>query len=302
MRATIQAEGIEHELVNADCLGYLKATGRTWATTFSDPPDNLGLDYSSYSDKLPSGEYVERLAAWLDVFVHKSQTVWFSYNARWTFEVGAIVRELLVRYPRLEAKPCVQTFTFGQHRHEDLGNNHRPLLRLRWPDAYLNPEAIRIPSWRQEHGDARADPRGRVPGDVFDFPRVTGNSKQRRPWHPTQLHEGLVERCLKLTTPPGGTVLDPFGGTGTTLRVCKKLGFPCTLIEIDAAYCDEIAKDQATEGGELVDHQAEADALEASTAPPGPRGEGGQKSTKSEVCRPSRPSAHASVYPVETRF
>ena len=124
---------------------------------------------------------------------------------------------------RLEAKPCVQTFTFGQHNHHDLGNNHRPLLRLRWRNAPLYPDAIRVPSWRQENGDKRADPRGRVPGDVFDFTRVTGNSKQRRTWHPTQLNEGLVERCLKLTTPTGGTVLDPFGGTGTTLRVCKRI-------------------------------------------------------------------------------
>jgi DNA modification methylase len=143
----------------------------------------------------------------------------------------------------VEAKPCVQVFTFGQHNHHDLGNNHRPLLRLRWKDAPLFPDAVRIPSWRQENGDKRADPRGRVPGDVFDFTRVTGNSKQRRPWHPTQLNEGLVERCIKLTTPPGDPVLDPFGGTGTTLRVCETLGNPCTLIELDALYCAKIAEE-----------------------------------------------------------
>ena len=48
----------------------------------------------------------------------------------------------------------------------------------------------------------------------------------RHTWHPTQLNEGLVERCIKFTTPPGEPVLDPFGGTGTTLRVCKTLGNP----------------------------------------------------------------------------
>jgi site-specific DNA-methyltransferase (adenine-specific) len=100
-----------------------------------------------------------------------------------------------------------------------------------------------MPSWRQKNGDKRADPRGRVPGDVFSFARVTGNSKQRRSWHPTQLNEGLVERCLKLTTPEGGTVLDPFAGTGTTLRVCDRLGMNCTLIEIDPKYCKLIAKE-----------------------------------------------------------
>ena len=157
--------------------------------------------------------------------------------------------------PGLEAKPCVQTFTFGQHCHHDLGNNHRPLLRLRWFHAPLRPDAIRVPSWRQENGDKRADPRGRVPGDVFDFTRVTGNSKQRRPWHPTQLNEGLVERCIKFTTPQGESVLDPFAGTGTTLRVCRPLGNPCTLIEIDKGYCAEIVKEHGMKRSEYI-HRA----------------------------------------------
>jgi DNA modification methylase len=141
----------------------------------------------------------------------------------------------------VEVKPCVQTYTFGQHSHTDLGNNHRPLWRFKWKEAKLYPDAIRVPSWRQENGDKRADPRGRVPGDVFDFPRVTGNSHQRRTWHPTQLNEGLVERCIKMSTRPGQTVLDPFGGTGTTLRVCKRIERFCTLIELDWGYCEKIA-------------------------------------------------------------
>ena len=35
--------------------------------------------------------------------------------------------------------------------------NHRPPLRLRWCDAPPHPDAIRVPSWRQEDGDKRAD-------------------------------------------------------------------------------------------------------------------------------------------------
>ncbi|KKM18368.1 hypothetical protein LCGC14_1666330, partial [marine sediment metagenome] len=73
--------------------------------------------------------------------------------------------------------------------------------------------------------------------DVFDFPRVVGNSRQRRPWHPTQLHEGLVERCIRMSTIKGDRVLDPFAGTGTTLRVCKRLQRSCTLIENSEEYC-----------------------------------------------------------------
>jgi len=226
------------KLINADCL---KIDLPHVDTIFADPPDGIGLKYNSYRDICDG--YPEVLRKWIYRFIQHAKTVWLSYNAKWTFEVGKIVTTLT----DVEAKPCVQVFTFGQHNHHDLGNNHRPLLRLRRPDAPLYPDAIRVPSWRQLNNDKRADPRGRVPGDVFDCPRVTGNSKQRRVWHPTQLHEGLVERCLRLTTPPGGTVLDPFAGTGTTLRVCKRLGFDCTTVELDALYCAKIAEEHGLE-------------------------------------------------------
>jgi site-specific DNA-methyltransferase (adenine-specific) len=238
---------LSHNLYHGDCLSFLQPSAEcvlrnSITTIFADPPDNIGAKYGEYIDKIPDKEYAYLLHLWLLVFVRRAKTVWFSYNARWTFEVGCIVSRMLSKV-QLEAKQCVQTFTFGQHNHHDLGNNYRPLLRLRHKDSPLLPNAIRVPSWRQENGDKRADPRGRVPGDVFDFPRVTGNSKQRRAWHPTQLNEGLVERCIRLTTPEGGTVLDPFGGTGTTLRVCKRIGRACTLVELDRGYCERIAEE-----------------------------------------------------------
>jgi DNA modification methylase len=234
---------MKHQLINGNCLDVLKDLDHV-DTLFADPPDNIGLGYAGDRDRLTENDYIGMLRAWLKDFILRAKTVWFSYNAKWTFQVGRIVTEIENTFgSKIEAKPCVQTFTFGQHNHHDLGNNHRPLIRIRCDDAPLFPDAIRVPSWRQEHGDKRADPRGRVPGDVFDFTRVTGNSKQRRSWHPTQLNEDLVERCLKLTTPPGGTVIDPFGGTGTTLRVSKRLGLSCTLIELDALYCAKIKEE-----------------------------------------------------------
>jgi len=235
-----------HTLINDDCLHFLHArsTGQRWDTIFADPPDNIGAKYAQYNDRISESEYRNLLWRWIDSFIFRAGTVWLSFNARWSVAVGVIAESLR---SGIEVKPCVQTFTFGQHNHHDLGNNHRPLWRFRHKDAPLLPDAIRVPSWRQKNGDKRADPRGRVPGDVFDFPRVVGNSKQRRKWHPTQLNEGLVERCLRLTTPPGGSVLDPFAGTGTTLRVCKRIGLSSTSIELDREYCERITREHGTQ-------------------------------------------------------
>ena len=238
---------MNHRLIHGDCLQVLRNRNFEAACIFADPPDNNGLDYGEFKDKLSDDEYIRWLRKCFQLFIEKAGITWVSYNARWGLDVGQIIGALISKHTWLEIKPCVQTFTFGQHNHNDLGNNHRPLLRLRRNNVPLYPNQIRIKSWRQKHGDKRADPRGRVPGDVFDFPRVTGNSKQRRQYCPTQLHEGLVERCIKLSTFEGQLVLDPFAGTGTTLRVCKRINRPCILIERNRAYCEEITKEHNLE-------------------------------------------------------
>lgn len=226
-------------LINGDCLDVLKSFGR-FDCIFADPPDGIGLGYGVYQDRMPDEVYLGRLERWIVAFVAHAATTWVSFNARWTVDMGVIAKSIADAYG-IEVKPCVQVFTFGQHNHHDFGNNHRPLWRFRHPDAPLYPDQIRVPSWRQLNGDKRADPRGRVPGDVFNMPRVTGNSKQRRSWHPTQLHEDLVERCIRSCTREGDTVCDPFAGTGTTLRVCKRIGRQVVTCDVDVGYCDRIA-------------------------------------------------------------
>jgi site-specific DNA-methyltransferase (adenine-specific) len=52
--------------------------------------------------------------------------------------------------------------------------------------------------------------------------------------HPTVKPIALMEWLVRLVTPPGGRVLDPFCGTGSTLVACDRLGFDAVGIEQDA--------------------------------------------------------------------
>jgi site-specific DNA-methyltransferase (adenine-specific) len=47
-----------------------------------------------------------------------------------------------------------------------------------------------------------------------------------------------MEYLVKLITLPGGLVLDPFLGSGTTALACKRLGRHYIGIEISREYCD----------------------------------------------------------------
>jgi site-specific DNA-methyltransferase (adenine-specific) len=106
--------------------------------------------------------------------------------------------------------------------------------------AYFNPP--RIVSERQRLGDKRADPKGRVPGDVWsDFPRVCGNFKERTD-HPCQMPEALLERILLTSCPPDGVVLDPFSGSGVAEVVGKKLGLNVLGCELSEKYATAARK------------------------------------------------------------
>jgi DNA modification methylase len=54
--------------------------------------------------------------------------------------------------------------------------------------------------------------------------------------HPTCKPLDLMRWLVRLVTPPGGTVLDPFAGSGTTLEAALREGFRCVGIEREAEY------------------------------------------------------------------
>lgn len=60
--------------------------------------------------------------------------------------------------------------------------------------------------------------------------------------HPTVKPVDLMAYLIKLVTPPGGTVLDPFAGSGTTGMAAMREGFNAILIEREAEYVADIKR------------------------------------------------------------
>ena len=60
--------------------------------------------------------------------------------------------------------------------------------------------------------------------------------------HPTMKPVELVERAIRNSSKTKDLVLDPFGGSGTTLIACEKTGRRARLIELDPKYVDVIVK------------------------------------------------------------
>jgi DNA modification methylase len=60
--------------------------------------------------------------------------------------------------------------------------------------------------------------------------------------HPTMKPVALVERAVLNSSRRGDKVLDPFGGSGSTLIACEKTGRLGRLMELEPSYCDVIVK------------------------------------------------------------
>ena len=90
--------------------------------------------------------------------------------------------------------------------------------------------------WKE--GAARLAPlEDRKQSDVWDFDRPTKSEE-----HPTMKPVALVERAVGNSSKRDNIVLDLFGGSGTTIIACERLGRDCRMMELDPKYCDVIVK------------------------------------------------------------
>jgi DNA modification methylase len=71
---------------------------------------------------------------------------------------------------------------------------------------------------------------------------IMGGSKEDKTTHPTQKPAVLYEKAFLNHTNPGEYTYEPFGGSGTAIIVCEKLGRRSLTMELDPKYCDVIVK------------------------------------------------------------
>lgn len=96
---------------------------------------------------------------------------------------------------------------------------------------------------------------GRHRSNVWDYPGVNSFSATRGEelsWHPTVKPLPLVVDAILDASRRDGLILDPFGGSGTTLMAAEQTGRQARLLELDPLYCDVIIRRFAAATGQVV--------------------------------------------------
>ena len=81
---------------------------------------------------------------------------------------------------------------------------------------------------------------GRWPANIYVCPKPPKSEKGDTNKHPTVKPVQLMRWLIRLVTPPGETVLEPFCGSGTTLIAAEAEGIRCVAFEREPTYCDII--------------------------------------------------------------
>lgn len=102
----------------------------------------------------------------------------------------------------------------------------------------FNLEDVRIPTI---HGDPRSNPKGKRPGDILSCIALRNNAREKLE-HKGQKPSKLIKTFVKASSNKSEIILDPFLGSGTTMKVAQDLNRSCIGIEIDPNYCEIVKK------------------------------------------------------------
>jgi len=204
----------------------LLLAGQKVDMVFTDPPYNVnyansakdkmrGKNRSILNDNLGEGFYDFLLAALTPTVAHSRGAI---YVAMSSSELDVLQEAFRVAGGKwstfiIWAK---NTFTMGR---SDYQRQYEPIL-YGWPEGGKH-------HWCGDRNQS----------DVWQIKKPHKNDL-----HPTMKPVELVERAIRNSSKPGDMVLDPFGGSGTTVIACEKSGRCARLIEMDPKYVDVIVR------------------------------------------------------------
>jgi DNA modification methylase len=221
-------------IITGDAFSELKKLGSNSVDlVIADPPYNLGKDYGNNHDIQGFDEYLVFSHNWLSQahrVLKPSGTLYVFMGFRFISYLYNIVdRELGMFFNSW----IVWHYTQGIGKTRGFSPRHDDILMFtKTEDFKFNLDEVRVP---QKYYRERNNMRGANPGDMWMFSHVHYCNENRQN-HPTQKPEGLIERMVLASTDENDLVVDPFSGSGTTLRVCQQLNRNAIGIEINPEY------------------------------------------------------------------
>ncbi len=210
----------------------------------ADPPYGLGKDYGNDSDKRSGDEHLAWTREWLELAVPKLK----STGSMYVFCTWQYAPEI---FSFLKTKLTMVNEIIWDRRVPSMGGTTRRFTSVHdnigffavSKGYYFDLDPVRIP---YDADTKKARSRKLFEGskwlelgynqDVWSVSRLHRQHAERVD-HPTQKPLEIIERMVLASCPPGGRVLDPFMGSGTTAVACARQRRGFVGYEINESYC-----------------------------------------------------------------
>lgn len=205
----------------------------------ADPPYNIGFKYDAYQDSLPQDEYRAYMLAVVDAAADAlkpgGSLWWLQYPEESSYMWQAAQETIPALRP-------VRLVAWVYHAHTSGAPLRRGLRLWCWfskgeavlagtfPGSYRNPDDSRV-ARLMESGARPAD------YDWWELEQVK-NVCDEKTAHPCQIPVEMVRRIVRACSPPGGLVVDPFTGSGTTGEAALMEGRRFIGVELSPAYAE----------------------------------------------------------------
>jgi site-specific DNA-methyltransferase (adenine-specific) len=219
------------EILRGDCLEWmavLKEEGVQVDAVITDPPYGIDVDENNPFSYASKGAKKENPVEWdsslpLD-WIEPALAILYDGGNVLAFTDTRQVSDLW-RYLEKVAKT--------QRLFYYLKNTIMPQPHPRWASC------VEVGVYARKHGKARFWGGGGASPNYWIGPRAVGSDRTE---HPTQKNLDLMRKLIRDLCPEGGTVLDPFGGSGTTAVAALLEGRKCITIERDEKYFEIMRK------------------------------------------------------------
>lgn len=209
------------KLILGDALKELKTIpDKSINLIVTDPPYNLNKDYGSNSDSFTFEEYREFSKSWLTEcyrILKDDGSIYVFMGMRFISYIYSILENDLGMFFN---SWITWFYTQGIGKTKGFSPRHDDILFFTKNEKKFtfNLDDVRVP---QKYYRSINNMRGSNPGNVWEFSHIHYCNANRK-MHPTQKPEALYERMILASSNSGDTVLDPFLGSGTLLRVCQQ--------------------------------------------------------------------------------
>ena len=185
--------------------------------TITDPPYNQGYAYNEYKDKLNEADYIELLSKIPTpcVIIHYPE-------------------ETINLLPKAIKAKCEQVVCWVYN-----SNTGKQSRLISWWGCKPDFKKVRQPY--KNLNDKRIQKRiseGKTGAKIYDWWEINQvkNVSEEKTEHPCQIPEALISRIIQITASEGETIIDVFGGSGTTIKVANELGYNGISYDINERY------------------------------------------------------------------